>query len=327
MINFKAMKLQKELEDIVAVSVVIPLFNEAESLQELMCEISLVFSKIQNSYEVIFVNDGSKDNSQEVLDVLASESPNCNVKAIELKRNFGKAIALNAGFSVAKGDIIITMDADLQDDPIEIPCFIEKINEGYDVVSGWKTDRKDSFIKNKTSKIYNFFTSFVSGVKLHDHNCGFKAYRSEAVKDLDLYGQLHRYIPVLVSASGYTRISEIGVHHRKRSFGTTKYGPKRFIHGLLDLLTVFFITKYKSSPLHFFGSISLYFFGTGFAIGLYLTYLRLIEDAKIGERPLLFLAILLIIVGIQIGATGLISEQITHSTKKKSIELLIRKTI
>lgn len=246
---------------------------------------------------------------------------------MQLKRNFGKAIALSIGFAEAQGEIIITMDADLQDDPNEISRFIEKIHEGYDVVSGWKTNRKDSFIKNKTSKIYNYFTCLLSGVKLHDHNCGFKAYRSESVKDLDLYGQLHRYIPVLVSASGYTRIGEIGVHHRKRSFGTTKYGPKRFLHGFLDLLTVFFITKYKSSPLHFFGVISIYFFGFGFAIGLYLTYLRIVENAKIGDRPLLFLAVLLIVVGIQIGATGLISEQITHTTKKVSRDSLIKKII
>lgn len=308
-----------------AVSVVIPSFNEGESLNTLCDEIVSVCSSLPNEYEIIFVNDGSNDDSQKTLESIVEKNPSGVVKAIELKRNFGKAVALSVGFATAQGDIIITMDADLQDDPKEIPRFISKINEGYDVVSGWKTNRKDSLIKNQTSKVYNFFTSFVSGVKLHDHNCGFKAYRSEAVKDLDLYGQLHRYIPVLASASGYTKITEIGVHHRKRSFGTTKYGPKRFIHGLLDLLTVFFITKYKSSPLHFFGSISLYFFAVGFGISLYLSYLRLVEDAVIGNRPLLFLAVLLIVVSIQIGATGLISEQITHSTKRKSSEALIRK--
>lgn len=310
-----------------SVSIIIPLFNEAESLEGLFHEITEIFSSTQQAYEVIFVNDGSQDKSQVVLDAIVAKNPSGIVKAIELKRNFGKAIALSVGFANAKGDIIITMDADLQDDPSEIPRFIEKINEGYDVVSGWKTDRKDSFIKNKTSKIYNFFTSFVSGVKLHDHNCGFKAYWSEAVKDLDLYGQLHRYIPVLASANGYTKITEIGVHHRKRSFGSTKYGPKRFLHGFLDLLTVFFITKFKSSPLHFFGVISIYFFGFGFAIGLYLTYLRVVEDAKIGDRPLLFLAVLLIVVGIQIGATGLISEQITYTTKKVPRDSLIKKIV
>lgn len=325
MINSLKLKFSDNLK--LETSIVIPAYNEEKSLRQLLVEIKSVMDSRPEGYEVIFVDDGSKDDSQTVLDVLASENSSGKVKVVELKRNFGKAIALNVGFSIAKGDIIITMDADLQDDPVEIPRFIEKINEGYDVVSGWKTDRKDSFIKNKTSKIYNFFTSFVSGVKLHDHNCGFKAYRSEVVRDINLYGQLHRYIPVLISASGYTRIGEIDVHHRKRSFGTTKYGPKRFIHGLLDLVTVFFITKYKSSPLHFFGSISLYFFVVGFGISLYLSYLRIVEDAVIGNRPLLFLAVLLIVVSIQIGATGLISEQITHGTKRKSNESLIRKII
>lgn len=309
------------------VSIVIPLFNEAESLGKLFQQISLVFSSIQCKYEIVFVNDGSSDESWEILESIVEKNPSSVVKAINLKRNFGKAVALSVGFAEAHGDIIITMDADLQDDPNEIPRFIEKIHEGYDVVSGWKTNRKDSFIKNQTSKIYNYFTSLLSGVQLHDHNCGFKAYRSEVIKDLDLYGQLHRYIPVLVSASGYARIGEIGVHHRKRTFGSTKYGPNRFLHGFLDLLTVFFITKYKSSPLHFFGVVSVYFSGLGFMIGLYLTYLRIIEDAKIGDRPLLFLAVLLIVVGIQIGVTGLISEQITYTTKKVPHDSMIKKII
>lgn len=314
-------------ENIDSVSVIIPLFNEAESLDILCSEIVLVFASLPNEYEVIFVNDGSADKSQKILEEIARKHGNQEICVIQLKRNFGKAVALDLGFSLAKGDIIITMDADLQDDPREIPRFIEKINEGYDVVSGWKTERKDSFIKNHTSKVYNYFTSLLSGVHLHDHNCGFKAYRSEAVKDLNLYGQLHRYIPVLVSASGYTRVAEISVHHCKRFFGLTKYGSNRFLHGFLDLLTVFFITKYKSSPLHFFGLISIYFIGSGVAIGLYLTYLRIIKDATIGDRPLLFLAVLLIVVGIQIGATGLISEQITYTTKKVPRDSMIKKII
>lgn len=322
------MKTQNNFkENVDSVSVIIPLFNEAESLETLSSEIISIFALLPNEYEIIFVNDGSTDNSQKILEEISHRHRNQKICVAQLKRNFGKAAALNVGFSLANGDIIITMDADLQDDPNEIPRFIDKINEGYDVVSGWKTDRKDSFIKNQTSKIYNLFTSILSGVKLHDHNCGFKGYRSESVKDLELYGQLHRYIPVLVSARGYTRITEVGVNHRKRSFGLTKYGPNRFLHGFLDLLTVFFITKYKSSPLHFFGLVSIYFIGFGAVIGLYLTYLRIIEDAKIGDRPLLFLAVLLIVVGIQIGATGLISEQITHTTKKVPRDSIIRKII
>ncbi len=311
-----------------SVSIVIPAYNEAGSLKTLYDEIVSAFSSLQNKYEVIFINDGSSDNSQQVLEKIANNHNNKqNVHVIELKKNFGKATALELGFSLSKGDVIITMDADLQDDPKEISRFIEKINEGFDVVSGWKKDRKDSFIKNNTSKIYNFFTSLLSGVWLHDHNCGFKAYKCDAVSNLKLYGQLHRYIPVLASASGYEKITEIEVNHRERSFGTTKYGPNRFIHGFLDLLTVFFITKYKTKPLHFFGSISMIFFGSGFVISLYLAYLRIFENAKIGDRPLLFLAVLLIVVGVQIGTVGLISEQITYTTKKVSKKTNIKKII
>lgn len=310
-----------------SMSIVIPAYNEAESLKALCDEIVSVFSLLRNKYEyeIIFINDGSSDNTQKVLEKIINNHTGQNIHGVELKKNLGKATALEVGFSLAKGDVIITMDADLQDDPKEIPKFIKKINDGFDIVSGWKKDRKDSFIKNNTSKIYNFFTSFLSGVWLHDHNCGFKAYKSEAVKELKLYGQLHRYIPVLASASGYEKITEIEVNHRKRSFGTTKYGPNRFFHGFLDLLTVFFITKYKTKPLHFFGSISMIFFGSGFVIGMYLTYLRIFENAKIGDRPLLFLAVLLIIVGIQIGTVGLISEQITFTAKKVSKKSIIKK--
>ncbi len=310
-----------------SVSIVIPAYNEAESLRTLHNEIIEAFLSLHNEYEIIFINDGSSDDTQSVLEDIVDQCKDKNIRAVELKRNSGKATALDIGFSMAKGDIIITMDADLQDDPKEIPRFIEKIDEGYDVISGWKNCRKDSFVKNKTSKIYNFFTSLFSGLWLHDHNCGFKAYRSEAVQNLELYGQLHRYIPVLVMANGYNKISEITVNHRKRSFGSTKYGIRRFLHGFLDLLTIFFITKYKASPLHFFGSISLMFFGSGLLIGLYLTYLRILENAKIGDRPLLFLAVLLIVVGVQVGTIGLISEQITHTTKKVPRDLLVKKYI
>ena len=310
-----------------SVSIIIPAYNEAESLQTLRDEIVTAFMSLHNEYEIIFINDGSSDDTQSVLEEIVDQCKDKNIRAVELKKNSGKATALDLGFSMAKGDIIITMDADLQDDPKEISRFIEKIEEGYEVISGWKNDRQDSFIKNKTSKIYNFFTSLCSGLWLHDHNCGFKAYKDEAVKDLVLYGQLHRYIPVLAMANGYKKITEIKVNHRKRSFGKTKYGVRRFMHGFLDLLTVFFITKYKSSPLHFFGSISMIFFGAGFLSGSYLTYLRIVENATIGDRPLLFLAILLMLVGVQIGTIGLISEQITHTTKKVPRQSIIKKLI
>jgi glycosyltransferase involved in cell wall biosynthesis len=307
-------------------SVVIPLYNEEQSLQELYSEITSAFDRLPVGYEILFINDGSSDGSQRVLEKIVASDTSNHVRVVQLKRNFGKATALNVGFSIAKGGVVITMDADLQDDPKEIPRFLEKIEEGYDVVSGWKVDRKDSFIKNNTSKVYNYFTSLFGGVKLHDHNCGFKAYRREAVEGLELYGQLHRFVPVLVAANGYTRITEIDVNHRKRSFGKTKYGLNRFLHGFLDLLTVFFITKYKSKPLHFFGVIGLWFFGIGVLISLYLSYLRLVENAVIGSRPLLFLAVLLIVVGVQIGTIGLISEQITHSGKRDR-DVVVRKIV
>lgn len=309
------------------ISIIIPLFNEADSLETLLVELHEVFLTLPYEYEILFVNDGSFDKSQSVIEnIIACDETN-RVRAIQLKRNFGKAAALQSGFCLAKGDILITMDADLQDDPKEIPVFIEKIREGYDVVSGWKFDRKDSFIKNHTSTIYNYFTSLFGGVKLHDHNCGFKAYTKEALFNINLYGQLHRFIPVLVFANGYDRITEVKVNHRRRSFGTTKYGPARFLHGLLDLLTVFFITKYQNKPLHFFGLVSIWFFIFGFGIALHLTYLRLVEDAIIGNRPLLFLAVLLIVVGVQIGTIGLISEQIKYTSKKVADSSLIKKII
>lgn len=307
------------------ISIIVPLFNEENSLKTLYEEIKDAFEGVSGEFEVLFVNDGSLDGSQNVLDAIAKEDEGKHVRVAELKRNFGKATALNAGFSLAKGGVVITMDADLQDDPKEIPRFLEKIAEGYDVVSGWKKDRKDSFIKNKTSKAYNYFTTLFGGVKLHDHNCGFKAYRRESLEGIELYGQLHRFIPVLVAANGYTRITEIEVNHRKRTFGKTKYGLNRFLHGFLDLLTVFFITRYKSKPLHFFGSVGLVFFGLGFLAALYLSYLRLIEDAIIGNRPLLFLSVLLMVVGVQMITTGLISEQITHSSVSRTPDSLIRK--
>jgi glycosyltransferase involved in cell wall biosynthesis len=309
------------------VSVVIPLVNEAGSIKELYAEIVKTFSEINQEYEVIFVNDGSTDNSQILLEEIALGDIEKRTRVIEFKKNFGKATAFDAGFSIAKGNIVITMDADLQDDPKEIPRFIEKVNEGYDVVSGWKIDRKDSLFKNQTSKVYNFFTSLFTGIWLHDHNCGFKAYRKEALEDLELYGQLHRYMPALIAANGYKAITEISVDHRKRTTGKTKYGPMRFLHGMLDLITVLFVTKYKSSPLHFFGVFSLLFISAGFIIGLYLSYLRIFQDAVIGSRPLLFLSILLIVVGIQIGGVGLLSEQITNVTKRRSRESITRKII
>jgi len=266
-----------------------------------------------SSWEIIVVDDGSKDRTSAVTGELHNKDK--RIKLITFRRNEGKSQALQAGFDFAGGEIVITMDADGQDDPREIGRFIDKINEGFDLVTGWKINRKDSFIKNQTSKIYNYFTNLLVKTKLHDSNCGFKAYKNEVVKSLNIYGELHRYIPALAVASGFS-ISEISVHHRKREYGVTKFGPGRFIKGGLDLITVAFITKFKYRPLHMFGGLGLIFSAIGFIIGIYLSWLRFGKGEKIGDRPLLLLAILMIIIGIQITMSGLIGELITSSQKE-----------
>jgi len=217
------------------ISIIIPIYNEEPSIRELHQAITQVTSGTYGRYEILFVNDGSTDNTEDTLKKLRNEDPE-HVSCINFDQNYGKALALRAGFTEARGDIFITMDGDLQDDPTEIPRFVEKIEGGYDLVSGWKVRRLDSFVKNNTSKIYNAVTSLASGVYLHDHNCGFKAYRREVALGLPLHGQLHRYIPLLASANGYEMICEIEVNHRKRQHGTTKYGPSRFIYGITGLV-------------------------------------------------------------------------------------------
>jgi glycosyltransferase involved in cell wall biosynthesis len=304
-------------------TILIPVFNEAESLKELYGEIVNSVSKLKKTYEVIFVNDGSTDRSQVVLEKL-QKSNRKTVRIIELRRNFGKAAALDAGFRVSKGKLIITMDSDLQDDPKEISVFLKKLAEGYDLVSGWKVNRKDSFIKNNTSKIFNYFANRISRVELHDYNCGYKAYTKELVDDLVLYGELYRYIPVLAASLGY-KVTEVPVNHRVRKYGITKYGPIRFINGALDLITVFFLTRFRVRPLHLFGYISLVFFLVGFLISMYLSFRHFAFDESIGNRPLLLLSVMLIIIGIQIGVTGLVGEQITTLVNKDKPMYRIKK--
>ena len=299
-----------------SISIVIPAFNEAKNLPVLIEEIKKEIGKLKiKNWEVLVVDDGSRDNTSEVISRIHQKER--RVKLVSLRRNEGKALALQAGFDQAGYEIVITMDADGQDDPKEINKFLKKLDEGYDLVSGWKTRRKDSFVKNNTSRVYNYFTNLLMKEKLHDANCGFKAYKQEVVKSLNLYGELHRYIPALAEAGGYT-IAEIGINHRKRRYGESKYGMDRFIKGALDLITVAFITRYKFRPLHMFGYLGLIFFTFGGAIGLYLSYLRLIQGERIGDRPLLLLGALLIIVGVQIMMTGLIGELITASLSRSS---------
>jgi len=294
-------------------SFVIPLYNEAESLETLHKKlVENINSEL--TYEIIFVNDGSTDNSKLVLDQISNED-DC-IKVIQFRSNFGKSAALQSGFNRAKGDIVFTLDADLQDDPKEIPRFIEKIEEGYDLVSGWKINRKDPITKTIPSKFFNFFTSLMFKLKLHDYNCGFKAYRKEVIKSVTIYGELHRYIPALANAKGFS-VTEIPVTHHKRKFGKTKYGAKRFIKGFLDLLTVNLITKYEKSPLYLFGLTGLLFSLVGFGISLYLTIAKVFYNISLSNRPLLFLGVLLIVVGIQFISIGLIGEFIVYLDKKR----------
>lgn len=294
------------------VSVVIPLLNEAESLPELYDQLLAVFMKADWTYELIFVDDGSRDESFEVLRRL--ESRDANVRVISFRRNFGKSAALATGFRAARGSYVITMDADLQDDPAEIPALVGKLEEGYDLVSGWKRTRHDPISKTVPSKFFNYITGVLSGVRLHDFNCGLKAYRQDVVKEIPVYGELHRFLPVLAFKLGY-RITELPVLHHARKYGRTKFGLNRFVNGFFDLLTVLFISDYNRAPLHFFGTIGLVCSLIGFVINLYLTVSKL-YGIPIGNRPLLFLGVLLMVIGVQFFSFGLIAEKMVNTSER-----------
>ena len=298
-----------------SISVVIPVFNEEESLQQLYSELSQELEPF-TIWEIIFVDDGSDDKSYSVLTKMADV--NSQISIIRLFKNFGKADALSEGFKHAKGDIIITLDADLQDDPAEIPKFVEKIQEGWDLVSGWKKKRQDPLSKRIPSRLFNFVTRLLSGIKIHDFNCGLKAYRRKVINAVDIYGGLHRYIPAMAGQKGFS-VTEIEVHHRPREFGRTKYGGNRFFHGFFDLFTMLFISKYFNRPLHFFGFIGLILFMIGLMISIYLT-VGWFQGIWIGNRPIFLLGILLLIVGIQFFSLGLLGElfikNIAQSEKK-----------
>ena len=288
---------------------IIPVYNEVESL-------NILYNKILDSiknryiYEIIFIDDGSTDESVHVIKKLIDEDD--NVHLIVFRKNFGKAAALQAGFRNAKGDIIITMDADLQDDPSEIDHFVEKINEGYDLVSGWKKERHDPLEKRLPSKLFNRVTSHLSGIHLHDFNCGFKAYRKEVVDSLDVYGELHRYIPVLAYRKGF-RITEIVVQHNKREYGKSKYGFERYMRGLFDSITVAFLGRFYDRPMYFFGKIGLLLLGLGAVICGYLTVLWFMGQV-IGGRPLLMLGVLSIILGVQMFSIGFLGDMLVDAT-------------
>jgi len=306
------------------ISVVVPLFNEEESLVELSIELKKVLNTMRVRYEVIFVDDGSTDKSLQVLKEI--HRSNYRMKFISFRRNYGKSAALSVGFQHAVGDIVITMDADLQDDPNEIPNLVKQIKAGYDLVSGWKKKRYDPITKTIPSRFFNFVTRIFTPVKIHDFNCGLKAYRKKVIKDIKIYGELHRYIPVLAGLLGYS-VGEIVVQHHARKYGKTKFGTSRFVKGFLDLLTVLFTTRYFKRPLHLFGTAGLLFFILGFGINVYLTILKWLGETNVSNRPLLFLGILLIMVGIQFISTGLLGEMITkaqHSQEEYSIKEIVK---
>lgn len=298
------------------ISVVVPLLNEERSLEALYVEIAVALEPLDEEFEVVFVDDGSTDASASILAKLHDEMP--NVVVVQLRRNFGKAAALQAGFLEARGEYVVTIDADLQDDPAEIPAMLAKLDEGFDLVSGWKTRRNDPLLRRVFSRWFNWATGAVSGVHLHDVNCGLKAYRAEVLEGMRLYGELHRFIPVLASYRGF-KVAEMPVNHRARQHGRSRYGPERYLRGFFDLLSVTFMGRYRHRPLHLFGGVGLLMGSAGLIILLYLTTVKL-WGGSIGTRPLLTLGVLLVVVGIQFVSLGLISELVTSQHEERMDE-------
>ncbi len=294
-------------------SIVIPLINEEESINLLANEIRKVLKPFEIGYEVIFVDDGSTDNSLRVIKEICRTDK--RFKYLSFRKNYGKSAALQVGFKQATGDVVVTMDADLQDDPSEIPNLIRKLNEGFDLVSGWKKIRRDPLIKKFSSRFFNFVTRIISKIKIHDFNCGLKAYRKEVIDNVYIYGELHRYIPVLAHWQGY-KISEVIVRHHPRRYGKTKFGISRFFKGFIDLITVVFTTRYVKRPMHLFGFLGAIAFLAGIVVNGYLTYLW-ITGGFLSNRPMLFLGILLIIVGVQFFSVGLLGEMFVANTRSE----------
>ncbi|HEX6818958.1 MAG TPA: glycosyltransferase family 2 protein [Ktedonobacterales bacterium] len=310
-----------------AITVVVPVYNEEESVQPLYDALSGQLRALGRSYEIIFVDDGSRDASYLRLKALHEQDE--HVRVIRFRRNFGKTPALVAGFSKARGEIVFTMDADLQDDPTEIPQFLAKLDEGYDLVSGWKYPRHDPITKTLPSFFFNRMVSVTTGVKLHDMNCGFKAYRREILDDIKLYGELHRFIPVLANQRGF-RVTEVKVNHHKRKFGKSKFGARRFMRGFLDLLMVLFLMSYLRTPLRLFGMIGFILTLAGLIVDGYVVadrYLPFGSHVPIHNRPLLFVGIMLLIFGVSFILTGLQSEMIRHFAYRPEDEFSIRQVL
>ncbi|MEX0647953.1 MAG: glycosyltransferase family 2 protein [Balneolaceae bacterium] len=294
-------------------SIVIPLLNEEKSIEELYRRIE---EAVQDySYEVIFVDDGSSDASWDIITSLSDK--NFHIKGIRFRRNYGKSDALQAGFDEAQGRFVITMDADLQDDPFEIPAMVEMLENGEELISGWKRTRHDPITKTVPSRFFNTVTRWSTGIKLHDFNCGLKAYQKEVVKSIYLYGELHRYVPLLAKWQGFNKIAEKEVKHHPRKYGKTKFGISRFLNGFLDLITLLFVKRYMQRPMHFFGSLGIIFLILGSGVNVYLVYLKLFLGEAIGNRPLLFLGVLLVVVGVQFFSIGFLGEMLNRGQVKK----------
>jgi glycosyltransferase involved in cell wall biosynthesis len=309
------------------ISVIVPLYNEDESLPELAAWIKRVMDDNNYSYEIIMVDDGSSDNSWQVIQQINKENP--SVKGIKFQRNYGKSAALNEGFKKAKGDVVITMDADLQDSPDEIPEMRKMVLEdGYDIVSGWKKKRYDSKLsKNIPSKLFNAATRKASGIYLHDFNCGLKAYKSKVVKTIEVYGEMHRYIPLLAKWSGFKKFGEKVVEHRARKYGVTKFGLNRFVNGFLDLASIMFVGKFRKNPMHFFGLWGTLSFLFGFFVFLYLTISKFFFDQTgMTQRPLFFIALVAMIIGTQLFLAGFLGELISRNGPERN-HYLIEETI
>lgn len=307
----------------IQISVVIPVFNEEESLTELTHWISRVMNVHGFSYEVILVNDGSTDDSWSLIQSLSKST--LEMKGINFTRNYGKSAALDAGFKRSSGEVVITMDADLQDSPDEIPGLYEMITDGkYDVVSGWKKERHDPISKTIPSRFFNAVTRWISGIKLHDFNCGLKAYRGKVVKNIQVYGEMHRYIPLLAKWNGFGKIGEKVVQHQARKYGVSKFGIERFLNGFLDLISVSFVHRYKKKPMHFFGLLGTLSFTSGFIITVWLIFSKIYGLSKglpvreIVDQPLFFLALVALIIGVQLFVTGFIAELMTSNQSKES---------
>ena len=305
------------------VSIVIPLLNEEESLPELYNWIINVMTTHNLSFEIIFIDDGSTDDSWLIIESLNSE--NSNVKGIRFQRNYGKSAALNEGFKIAKGEVVITMDADLQDSPDEVPALYSLIKDkNFDIISGWKKKRYDNtFTKNIPSKLYNATARLFSGIKIHDFNCGLKAYKNKVVKSIEVYGEMHRYIPIIAKKAGFNKISEKVVEHRARKYGVTKFGWERFVNGLVDLITIVFLSKFGKKPMQFFGLLGILFFLAGFiSVGIVFYEKFNVRYFVLTTRPVFYIALMLMTIGVQFFLSGFVAELIVRNANDRNVYLI-----